>query len=182
MTALGSLAHSRLVAAMVFSTLILGSVAAIAMSIADVLDRRQALTESEDLLDRLRARGGRDPANASDAALQGSPFLEGPTLTVAGATLLQRVAGAVANAGGTLQSSQIDVGEANRGGMIGLSINCEVNQPSLQGLLYDIEAGVPFLSIDQLDVAAPQAPPANATTPMRMRLVLKVSGQWRGRP
>ena len=179
MNALASLTHSRLVAAVVFLALLLGSAAAIAFSVNDVLDRKRALSDSEELLAQLRARG---VATGTDTQLPGSPFLEGPTLTVAGATLLQRVAGAVANAGGTLQSSQIDVeGAANRGGMIKLAVNCEVDQPSLQGLLYDLEAGVPFLYIDQLDVAASQTTPS-ATMPMRMRLVLNVSGQWRGRP
>ena len=39
----------------------------------------------------------------------GSPFLEGQTLTVAGAALLQRVADAVTKVGGNVLSSQVDV-------------------------------------------------------------------------
>jgi hypothetical protein len=75
--------------------------------------------------------------------LSGTPFLEGPTVTVAGVTLLQRVASAVGNVGGTIQSSQVDVlGTQARDGLVGLVVSCEMEQSALQKLLYDLEAGM----------------------------------------
>ena len=83
-------------------------------------------------------------------------------MTVAGATLLQRVASAVGNVGGTIQSSQVDVlGTQARDGLVGLVVSCEMEQPALQKLLYDLEAGMPFLFIDQLDVQVPQTTALN---------------------
>src|SRR6185295_12857992 len=96
---------------------------------------------------------GRRTATSPHAADRpGTPFLEGPTVTVAGAALLQRVATAVGNVGGTIQSSQVDVaGIEAKNGLVGLVVSCEMEQPALQKLLYDLEAGMPFLFVDQLD-------------------------------
>jgi hypothetical protein len=46
-------------------------------------------------------------------------------------------------------------------GFVGLLVSCEMEQPSLQKLLYDLEAGMPFLFIDQLDVQVPQLTAVN---------------------
>jgi len=102
-------------------------------------------------------------------------------VTVAGATLLQRVAAAVSNVGGTIQSSQVDVlGTQAKDGSVGLVVSCEMEQPSLQKVLYDLEAGMPFLFVDQLDVQVPQTTAVNESGTGRIRVVLGVSGQWQG--
>ena len=102
-------------------------------------------------------------------------------MTVAGATLLQRVASAVSNVGGTIQSSQVDVlGTQARDGLVGLVVSCEMEQPALQKVLYDLEAGMPFLFVDQLDVQVPQTTATERKRHGRVRVVLGVSGQWQG--
>jgi general secretion pathway protein M len=53
-----------------------------------------------------------------------------------------------------------------------------VDQPSLQQLLYDLEAGMPFLFVDQLVAQAPETT-TNALS-QKMRVSLLVSGQWQG--
>jgi general secretion pathway protein M len=151
-------------------------------AISDIAAHGERLSQTADLLDQLRGRKPRaDDANALAAGHPGTPFLEGPTVTVAGATLLQRVASAVANVGGTIQSSQVDVlGTQARDGLVGLVVSCEMEQPALQKLLYDLEAGMPFLFVDQLDVQVPQTTATNETGSGRIRVVLGVSGQWQG--
>ncbi len=100
-------------------------------------------------------------------------------MTVAGATLLQRVATAVGNVGGTIQSSQVDVlGTQAKDGFVGLVVSCEMEQPRLQKLLYDLEVGMPFLFVDQLDVQVPQATALAEGGTGRIRVVLGISGQW----
>ncbi|MGH9806535.1 MAG: type II secretion system protein GspM, partial [Terriglobia bacterium] len=95
--------------------------------------------------------------NPAGAVPAGSPFLGGETITVAGATLLQRVATAITRYGGTVQSSQVDLqGPQSKDGFVTLIISCEMEQASLQKLLYDLEAGMPFLFIDQLVAQEPQ--------------------------
>ena len=56
-----------------------------------------------------------------------------------------------------MQSSQVDLqGPQSKDGFVTLLISCEMEQPNLQKLLYDLEAGMPFLFIDQLVVQGPR--------------------------
>ena len=134
-----------------------------------------------ELLDQIE---GRKPASArvnpgAESAPTGSPFLEGPTVTVAGASLQQRVTSAVTKVGGNVLSSQVDLdGSKAKQGYVSLVASCEVEQPALQQLLYDLEAGMPFLFVDQLVIQAPQA--GTSEDGGRMRVLLGVSGQWQG--
>jgi general secretion pathway protein M len=92
---------------------------------------------------------------------------------------LQRVAVAITRVCGSVQSSQVDVqGPKSKDGYISLLISCEMEQANLQKLLYDLEAGMPFLFIDQLVVQGPQE--STAAGNARMRILVAVSGQWKG--
>jgi general secretion pathway protein M len=177
-----SLTRSPLIAVALYVAVLGGLLAMAGVAVSDILDHQHALAQTSDLLDQLRGRKARAGAASSLAAEHpGTPFLEGPTVTVAGATLLQRVAAAVGNVGGTIQSSQVDVlGAQAKDGSVGLVVSCEMEQPALQKVLYDLEAGMPFLFIDQLDVQVPQTAAANEGGTGRIRVVLGVSGQWQG--
>jgi len=48
----------------------------------------------------------------------------------------------------------------------------------LQKLLYDLEAGQPFLFVDQLSVQAPAS--SSFSGEGKLRVLLSVSGQWQG--
>jgi general secretion pathway protein M len=148
--------------------------------VSDLYERQTALATAVETLDRLQARGlsSRTPGSAVDPERAGSPFLEGETLTVAGAALLQRVASAVKLAGGNVLSSQVDLqGTAAKDGFIALTVSCELDQAALQGLLHDIEAGMPFLFVDQLIAQTPAA----AAEGRKMQVMLTVSGKWQGK-
>jgi general secretion pathway protein M len=150
-------------------------------ALADVYGRYLDYAAAGELLDQIE---GRKPMPAvgstrTGSAPTGSPFLEGPTVTVAGASLQQRVTGAVTKVGGSVLSSQVDLeGSKAKQGYVSLVASCEVEQPALQQLLYDLEAGMPFLFLDQLVVQAPQA--TTGEEGGRMRVLLGVSGQWEG--
>ena len=176
------LSRSPLIAVVLYIAVAGGLLSTAGMALSDIADHQRALEQTSDLLDQLRGRSARGGAASSFASGHpGTPFLEGPTVTVAGATLLQRVAAAVASVGGTIQSSQVDVlGTQAKDGSVGLVVSCEMEQPSLQKVLYDLEAGMPFLFIDQLDVQVPQTTSLNETGSGRIRVVLGVSGQWQG--
>jgi|SRR5262252_4344347 len=149
------------------------------MATADLIDQRQAVAQAEDLLAQLeRGRTNAAPHSEADAP-QGSPFLEGQTVTVAGAALLQRVAGAVTKVGGNILSSQVDVKEAQqKAGLVSMVASLELAQADLQKLLYDLESGMPYLFVDQLTVQAPDT--VTHSEGGRLRVVLGVSGQWQG--
>jgi general secretion pathway protein M len=117
---------------------------------------------------------------AADVTMpSGSAFLEGATVTIAGATLLQRVAGAVVKLGGNVLSTQLDLqGSPSKAGFLSMIASCEIEQPQLQQLLYDLEVGMPFLFVDQLVVQTPLT--ASGAGSGKLRILLTVSGQWRG--
>ncbi|MBR0713042.1 type II secretion system protein GspM [Bradyrhizobium liaoningense] len=175
-----TLSHSPLIAVTLYVAVAGGLLLMAGLSVADVVSHRQALAQTSDLLDQLRGRkAGAGGAGLSSAEHPGTPFLEGPTVTVAGANLLQRVAAAIGNVGGSVQSSQVDLsGAQSKDGFVGLVVSCELEQPALQKLLYDLEAGMPFLFVDQLDVQVPQTTAQNEASTGRVRVILGVSGQW----
>ena len=175
------LTRSPLIAVLLYVVVIAGLLAMAGTAVSSILDHQRTLAQTSDLLDQLQGRRARRAGTSSPLAPAGTPFLEGPTVTVAGATLLQRVAAAVGNVGGTIQSSQVDVtGTQAKEGFVGLVVSCEMEQPALQKLLYDLEVGMPFLFVDQLDVQVPQTTATNEGGVGKIRVVLGVSGQWQG--
>jgi general secretion pathway protein M len=152
-------------------------------SVDDILTRREAVAATADVLSQLESRNPAAPRvqdrDGAPAAVAGSPLLEGSTITIGGANLLQRVAGSVARFNGNIVSTQVDLqGPQSKDGYVNVTVNCEVEQPALQQLLYDLEAGMPFLFVDQLVV---QGPATSGTTPEgKLRVLISVSGQWQG--
>jgi general secretion pathway protein M len=142
-------------------------------------ERRATVSAEEEMLAQMegRSQSARKNIGSLFTDASGSPFLEGQTVTVAGAALLQRVTAAVSLLGGNVLSSQVDLQKADaKDGWIGLVVSCDIEQASLQRLLYDIETGMPFLFIDQLVVDAPPVGVASSRT----HVLIAVSGQWRG--
>ncbi len=174
------LARYPLGAAFAYVALVALLVAITWAALADIAARRSAVEGAADMLARLEGRPLYPYADANvpaGAAPAGSPFLDGQTVTVAGAALLQRVAGAVTRVGGNVLSSQVELqGTQAKDGYVSLIASCEIEQAALQQLLYDVEAGMPFLFIDQLVAQAPAA----AGEGGRMRVLLSVSGLWPG--
>lgn len=174
-----TLARYPALAALGFVAFVAVFLAAAWIAVADIVARRNAVDAAADMLARLegRTRLYADVNAASGPMPAGSPFLEGQTVTVAGAALLQRVAGAVTKLGGNVLSSQVDLqGTQAKDGYVSLIASCDIEQAALQQLLYDIEAGMPFLFVDQLVAQAPASPSEGG----RMRVLLAVSGLWPG--
>lgn len=175
-----SLTRSPLVATAVFAGLILAFAFVSVNSLVNTYARYVGVSSTADMLAQLE---GRRPLTAKKGAMPsnepvGSPYLEGATVTIAGAGLLQRVANAVSRHGGNTLSSQLDVksNPANPG-FVSILSNIEIEQRGLQDLLYDLEAGMPYLFVGQLDVQAPES--AGKTTG-KLRVLLGVSGRWQG--
>jgi len=174
------LARYPALALLTYGVVVVGLLLAAWAALADTYGHYQDYAAASEMLDQVEGRkpmpGGRTIGTAGISPA-GSPFLEGPTVTVAGAALQQRVGAAVTKVGGNVLSSQVDLqGALAKQGYVSLLASCEVDQPALQQLLYDLEAGMPFLFIDQLVVQAPQT--GSTEDGGRMRVMLGVSGQW----
>jgi len=152
------------------------------VAVIDVVQRHSQVVSAADLLARLEHRApavGRGEFRASSADPQGSPFLQGQTVTIASAALLQRVTAAITKAGGTVVSSEVAPKEGHAADdFVRINATCDIEPKALQALLYDIEAGMPFLYIDQFLAQASEPTNGNG----RLRVVLGVSGMWRRGP
>jgi general secretion pathway protein M len=152
-----------------------------ASTISDMLSQRAEVAAAAAMLEQLEghAAGVRRGQAGGLGGPAGSPFLEGATVTVAGAALLQHVTAAVTKLGGNVLSSQVELqGTESKNGFLSIIANCDIDQAGLQRLLYDLEAGMPFLFIDQLSVQVPAG--FGASGEGKLRVLLAVSGQWQG--
>ncbi|MFG1479811.1 type II secretion system protein GspM [Xanthobacter sp. V4C-4] len=185
--------HWRPLAAVLGYVALVGMLAALALgTVLDLMERRAAVDAAAGTLERLQARrlvaaGGKGAGPGSG----GSPFLDGPTLTIAGASLMQRLSGAVARFGGHIASSHVELQGTPFGpDFVAVSASLDIAQDEFQKLLYDLEAGMPFLFVGQLAVRPERTetgPPGGegatgAADPERLQVTLTVYGQWRRTP
>ncbi len=168
--------QSHELAAWGYVALVVGLASVIFMALAGLSDDYADLFAAGARLAAIEGHG-RSGDRPGGEGFAGSPFLDGPTVTIAGADLQRRVASAVSAVGGNVLSSQVDLqGSQASEGYVVLSASCEVGQGSLQPLLYDLEAGMPFLFVEQLVVQAPQS--GEESEGKRMRVQIDVAGQW----
>jgi general secretion pathway protein M len=168
------------VPALGYGALLIALSSTIIFAALSVTQRYRVNRELNEVLARYQHHSSSSPTTDKRAVNdepQGSPFLQGSTVTVASAALLQRVTSAITNAGGNVVSSEVEPQDSHSAdGFVRITATCEIEQDALQQLLYDIEAGMPFLFVDQLVAQA-----ATSTSESgRMRIMLAVSGLWAG--
>jgi general secretion pathway protein M len=166
-------------AVVAYAGIVIGLLVIALLLVADLRDKVAEVTAAQMRLDQLSGRSPPSPESiASNAGVSGSPFLEGQTITIAGAALQQRVEAAVAKAGGALMSSQVELdGPDAKNGFVGLTASVELGQPAVQAILYDVEAGMPYLFVDKLSIQSPEV--FGEPESGRMRMTIGVVGQWR---
>jgi len=172
------LARYPIAAAVAYGAVVVLLVAVTVDTIVQVLQRREAAAAAAEILSQIELHdAAREPAVRADlGAPLGSPFLEGTTVSVAGAALLQRVTAATKKVNGNTLSSQVDLqGREAKSGFIMATSSFEIDSTQLQPLLYDLEAGMPFLFVDELVVQAS----TGSTQSGKLRVLLGVSGQRR---
>ncbi|WP_315781150.1 type II secretion system protein GspM [Bradyrhizobium sp. SZCCHNPS1003] len=151
-------------------------------AVVDLVAKRGQLNDTNAQLAQFsgRKRPGGSSAAGSATAPGGSMFVEGRTVTIAGAALVQRLTEAISKVGGSVLSTQVELPAARATtNLISVVASCELEQPALQQLLYDLEAGLPFLFVDQLHVQQPLAAAAGGVG--RLTVLVTVSGQWQGK-
>src|SRR5579872_819288 len=144
----------------------------------DVLSIEATIGEDQDLLARLEGKNVRaaPPRGNSDNEIDNSPFVEGSSLTIAGAALQQRVGDAMTKVGGNVLSTRLELQSPDaKDGYLSLTADAEIDQSAIQPFLYDIESGYPFLLVNSLSLQ----PKIEQLEPQRMRIQISVSGRWR---
>jgi general secretion pathway protein M len=168
------------VAGIIYSAAVVILVVVATWSLVDLWDEYSIRNERADVLARLQERT-RALAGSADAAAwpPGSPFLEGQTETMASAALLQRLTNAIAKAGGSILSSEVDrSGARDKDGYQRVTATCDIDEVGLQGLLYDLEANMPFLLIESLMVQSRTSQTGNQGG--RLQAQIRVAGRWGG--
>jgi len=177
-----ALSRFPIAAATLYVAIIAAFVFIAAGNVLQFMEQRSAVAAARGILEQIEAHSTvrTQDATAADVSVPvGSPFLEGGTVSVAGAMLLQRVAAAATQQRGNILSSQVDLqGNQAKAGFVAVTSSLEVEPALLQPLLYDLEAGMPFLFVDQLVVQAPSGAATGAGG--KLRVLLSVSAQWRG--
>jgi len=165
------LRHRPRLSGVIYVALIVACCLTIAYASTDLMEGYRAHATSLEMLSRLEGRNQISSKNSRP----GSPFLEGQTVTQAGAALLQRITSTITKSGGTVVSSEIVPQQTqSNDGYVAALANFELEQEALQKVLYEIEEGLPFLFVDQLDVQSSSEPGG------RLRVRLGVAGPWPG--
>ena len=151
----------------------------VVISLAGTIRQYKQRSDIVVMLDKLEARARSHSSSPGDVPIsdRNALFVGGASETIASAELLQRVTGAIAKANGTILSSEAgDQSARRKNGVLKASAIFEINQVDLQRVLFDLEAGLPFLIIDRLNIDAQEPSGPN----VRLRVVMEISGSWRG--
>jgi hypothetical protein len=148
------------------------------MSLAAAIDDYVWLRDN---LDRPRTLATRPPTISPDAGVASarSALLRAKTIGVAAADLQQRVETAAHDVGAKALSSRVDLqdGSAATGALVYVG-EIELDTANLQPLLYNLEAGTPFLEIADLSIQ----PLQDAGAGGRLRVSLAATASWRPEP
>ena len=163
------------IAAAAYVAVVVAALLVVILAIVSISDGYRARDTSAGTLAELEQRASSNASALGSSAPAGSPFLQGQTATVATATLLQRVTDVIAHTKGSITSSEVDgTGGQSTTDRVKIIVACEIEERALQQLLYEIEAGAPYLFVDQLVAQAPESAGG------RLRVVLRISGLWSG--
>ena len=173
----GYLTRQPKISALIYVAMLVACCFVVLSTVNDIVELYRARNVALETLARFEGRFSTERAGTKGHRPPGSPFLEGQTATVASAALLQRVSSTVIKAGGSIVSSEmVQQGAQSKDGYVTAIANCEFEPEALQKVLYDIEAGTPYLFIDQLNVQISTNPPQSG----RLRVLLGVKGLWLG--
>ena len=138
-------------------------------SVLDVSDHYRMRSASAARLAQLEQHPSLHPATMGSSAPAGSPFLEGQTTTLATAALVQRVTEAIGHSKGNIISSEVEP-TGDTADRVKVIVTCDIEERALPQLLYEIEAGAPYLFIDRMVAQAPM------TAAGRLHVMLSISG------
>jgi general secretion pathway protein M len=146
--------------------------------LVDVFSVEAKMGGDQELLTKLEAKNHLTAPSRGDTGNEtdNSPFVEGSSLTTAGAALQKRVDDAMTKVGGNVLSTSVELQSPEaKEGYLSLTADAEMDQSAIQPFLYDIEGGYPFLLVNSLTLQ----PKIEQSEPARMRMQINISGRWR---
>ena len=149
--------------AVVLLVLVIGGLVAYGVMpvVASFRDTENALAHTEELLVRFSQSAATRDAyreqvqELGDGQAQRGLYIPGATHALASANLQESVRAAVKKSGGELKSTQILATQRNGAfERVGLRVALTMPIEPLLSLLYELEAGQPYLFVDNLEIAA----------------------------
>jgi general secretion pathway protein M len=179
------LRREQLIAVVALGLVLLACSAAVGLSLSIRADAARELAERQDALARLEARAGvrADPRGPSKpAAAPAEAFLDAPTLGLAGADLQAYVA-RLADQHAALVSfgQQASAGEDSLN-TVRIEASLDIKLPALQVLLYQLEAGTPYVFVESMTVRLTNTAPSGGAENQTLRVTLGLAAFWRRRP
>jgi general secretion pathway protein M len=177
--------RQQLAAVAALALLLLICAGSVAMTLAIRSDASAELSERQGVLDRLEARAGIHsesgrPSKAASAPAQA--FLDAATAGLAAAELEAYVARlADRNAALVSFGTQASAGE-DAAAVVRIEASLDITLSALQGLLYQLESGTPYVFVDSMTVRAPSTAAVGAAENQALRVALNLHALWRRRP
>jgi general secretion pathway protein M len=165
--------------------LLIACAGSIAVTLAIRADAAAELSERQTILDRLEARAhplGKADQQGKVAAAPAQAFLDAATPGLAAADLEAHVARlADRNAALVSFGTQASAGQ-EAAGVVRIEASLDISLNALQGLLYQLESGTPYVFVDSLTVRAATTVAAAAAENQALRVTLTLHALWRRRP
>jgi len=175
----------QLAAVSALAVMLIACAGSVAMTLAIRADAAAELSERQSLLDRLEARArphGKSDPQGKAAVAPAEAFLDAATPGLAAADLEAHVAHlADRNAALVSFGTQASAGE-EAAGIVRIEASLDISLNALQGLLYQLESGTPYVFVDSVTVRAPTTAAAAAAENQALRVTLTLHALWRRRP
>jgi hypothetical protein len=177
----------RLAALFVLALLVLAPAGWIAWSLSASAILGETVRSQSLVLAALRQRLAAlsEPGSTGSLADAASLYLPGGTPAIAGAALQRIVANAIHAGGGRLAESEFAPVEpaagtpsADEPGRVNLRVSFDSEVVGLQRIIYDLENGVPILTLQALVVQSPAAIETDAAASPPLRVEMLVGGYW----
>jgi general secretion pathway protein M len=176
-----AITRERLAAVGALVLVLSGCVLTVGYSLAARSEAIEELGERREVLARL-VRGAPSAGAAGQARIARAPptaFIEAPTQGQAGAQLQSYFSRLALAQQATIASSGVEAPTQEAPDAIRVQANLEIAPDALQALVYRLETGTPYLTVDTLAVQPSSAASRSDTAEAPLRVNLMLRGLWR---
>jgi general secretion pathway protein M len=167
------------IAALVAMLLVCGAAIGISLQMrsaaADELAERRAVLAR--LVQASKGGGAVEPARVREAPPEA--FIGAPSQGQAGAQLQSYFSRLALDQNAAVASSAVEPPMQEAPDAIRIQATLEISLNALQALLYGLETGTPYLTVDSLSIQAAGAGAQAGMADAPLRVVMMVRGQWR---
>jgi hypothetical protein len=175
-----TMTREQLGAAAALLVVLLGCVLTAGYALWARFDAAEELSERREVLSRL-ARGAADGGSPGQAKVAQAPptaFIDAPTQGQAGAQLQSYFSRLALAQQATMTSSGVEAPTQEAPDAIRIQATLEISLDALQALLYQLEAGTPYLTVDSIGVQTSSAAARQSPHEAPLRVTLMLRGLW----